>query len=60
MSTFRGLPTSTRQQQRIFVDAILRRLVCEQEIAMEVVCTNIDNILLLGSSLRAPTYQPTA
>ncbi|MPC30576.1 hypothetical protein E2C01_023843 [Portunus trituberculatus] len=55
-----GLPTSTRQQQRIFVDAILRRLVCEQEVAMEVVCTNIDNNLLFGSGLGASTYWPAA
>ncbi|MPC40451.1 hypothetical protein E2C01_034008 [Portunus trituberculatus] len=40
--------------------AILRRLVCEQEVGMEVVCTNIDNNLLLGSGPRAPTYQPAA
>ncbi|MPD06797.1 hypothetical protein E2C01_102625 [Portunus trituberculatus] len=42
------------------MDAILRRLVCEQEVAMEVVCTNIDNNLLLGSGPGAPTYQPAA
>ncbi|MPC13703.1 putative 26S proteasome regulatory subunit rpn-6.1 [Portunus trituberculatus] len=35
-------------------------LVYEQEVAMEVVCTNIDNNLLLGSCPRAPTYQPAA
>ncbi|MPC61234.1 hypothetical protein E2C01_055301 [Portunus trituberculatus] len=47
-------------EQRIFVDAILRRLVCEQEVTKEIVCTNIDNNLLLGSGLRAPTYRPAA
>ncbi|MPC91108.1 hypothetical protein E2C01_086124 [Portunus trituberculatus] len=31
---------------------------CEQKVAMEVVCTNIDNNLLLGSCPRAPTYRP--
>ncbi|MPD02476.1 hypothetical protein E2C01_098063 [Portunus trituberculatus] len=41
-----------RYTQRIFVDAILRRLVCEQEVAMKVVLTNIDNSLLLGSGPR--------
>ncbi|MPC50101.1 hypothetical protein E2C01_043923 [Portunus trituberculatus] len=39
---------------------IAMRLVCEQEVAMEVVCTNIDNNLLLGSGPRAPTYWPAA
>ncbi|MPC44223.1 hypothetical protein E2C01_037890 [Portunus trituberculatus] len=34
------------------------RLVCEQEVAMEVVSTNIDNNLLLGSGHGAPTYWP--
>ncbi|MPC39507.1 hypothetical protein E2C01_033044 [Portunus trituberculatus] len=51
-----GLSTSTRQQQQIFVDA----MVCEQEVAKEVVCTKIDNYLLLGSGPGAPTYQPAA
>ncbi|MPC89342.1 hypothetical protein E2C01_084282 [Portunus trituberculatus] len=27
---------------------------------MEVVCTNIDNNLLLGSDTRAPAYRPAA
>ncbi|MPC41212.1 hypothetical protein E2C01_034799 [Portunus trituberculatus] len=58
--SYGGLPTSICQQQRIFVDAILRRLVCEQEVPMEVVCTNIDNNQLRGSGPAAPTYQPAA
>ncbi|MPC95821.1 hypothetical protein E2C01_091048 [Portunus trituberculatus] len=36
----------------------LQRLVCEQEVAMEIVCTNIDNSLHLGSGPGAPTYRP--
>ncbi|MPC53648.1 hypothetical protein E2C01_047546 [Portunus trituberculatus] len=35
------------------MDAILRRMVCEQEVAMEGVCTNIDNNQLLGSGPRS-------
>ena len=42
------------------MDAILRRLVCEQEVAMEVVCTNIDNNLLLESGPGASLYRPAA
>ncbi|MPC40986.1 hypothetical protein E2C01_034565 [Portunus trituberculatus] len=57
MSTFRQA-TNFHPPTAIFVAAILRRLVCEQEVAMEVVCTNIDNSLLLGSCPRATIYRP--